>query len=277
MSEIVPRIDPATIAALIEANINAYLLSFARLPGAVLHEEMRSVWVDSGVDDATFNSVVLARFSPYTVDAGIAEVLDHFRRRGLPVTWHIGPSTQPPDLDRSLLAHGFTHSEDEPGMAVELDQMRDEAAPPPELTIETVRNEAGLAAWVDIWLFPVHAEVRRLYFEVLRQRGLDEALPWQYYIGRSAGRPVAISQFFSAEGAAAVQYVVTLPELRRQGIGMAMTLRVLHEARARGYRVAVLTASPDGIGAYRRIGFREYCWFHRYEWSPGQEAAPDAG
>jgi len=64
--------------------------------------------------------------------------------------------------------------------------------------------------------------------------------------------------------------VVTLPEVRRRGIGAAMTLRVLHEARAIGYRVAVLTASPDGIGVYRRIGFREYCLFRRYEWGPDQ-------
>lgn len=60
-----------------------------------------------------------------------------------------------------------------------------------------------------------------------------------------------------------MHYVVTLPEVRRRGIGASMTLRVLREARAMGYRVAVLTTSPDGIGIYRRIGFRAYCWFRR--------------
>lgn len=47
-----------------------------------------------------------------------------------------------------------------------------------------------------------------------------------------------------------------------------MTLRVLRDARALGYRVAVLTASPSGIGVYRSLGFREYCLFSRYEWEP---------
>lgn len=62
-------------------------------------------------------------------------------------------------------------------------------------------------------------EIRRLYYEVLRLRGFGEALPWRYYSGRVAGRPVAISQLFMAASVAAVHYVVTLPELRRRGIG----------------------------------------------------------
>jgi hypothetical protein len=42
----------------------------------------------------------------------------------------------------------------------------------------------------------------------------------------------------------------------------------LREARDRGYRVAILTSSPDGFNAYRRIGFRTYCTVSRYRWRP---------
>ncbi|HEX4207488.1 MAG TPA: GNAT family N-acetyltransferase, partial [Ktedonobacteraceae bacterium] len=58
--------------------------------------------------------------------------------------------------------------------------------------------------------------------------------------------------------------VVTLPQARRQGIGAAMTLVVLREARAQEYRISVLTASPMGINIYRRIGFQEYGTFSVY-------------
>ncbi len=268
MPAIVSNIDPSTIGAVIEANINAYLLSFALLPGAVLHHDPQSVWLDSGIASATFNSVVFSQFSRDDVDSGIESVLSHFRRRSLPVTWHIGPSTQPSDLGRFLLAHGMTHSEDEPGMAVELDRVWDGFDVPAGLMVEPVRDEDGLADWVSVWLFPVSDDVRRLYFDVLRQRGFGDHLPWRYYVGRLGGKPVATSELFVGEGVAAVHYVITLPELRRRGIGTAMTLHVLHEARAMGYRVGVLTASPDGIGIYRQLGFREYCWFRRYEWGP---------
>jgi len=94
-------------------------------------------------------------------------MMEEFRRRRLPLLWQIGPSSQPPDLRQRLLAHGFTHEEDEPAMALDL---------------------------------------------------------------------------------------------------LAMTLAALREARHVGYRLAILTASPDGVGIYRRIGFREYCTISRYRW-----------
>jgi GNAT superfamily N-acetyltransferase len=266
--EIIHAVDETAIAATIEANINDYLLSFARLPGAFLHADSESVWIDSGVPDATFNSIVHARFSRPDIDARIDAVLSHFRHRAQPVTWHIGPTSEPPDLAQVLLAHGMTHSEDEPGMAIEIERMRDDVGAPPGLAIEPVCDERGLRAWVDVWLFPVPDDVRQSIHTVLQQRGLGADLSWRYYIGRLDGKPVAISELFVGHGVAAVHYVVTLPEVRRRGIGTAMTLHVLREARARGYGVAVLTASPEGISVYRRIGFREYCWFRRYEWHP---------
>ncbi len=209
--------------------------------------------------------MVYADLSPDTVDRQIEAVLSHFGRHGRPFTWHNGPTTRPADLDRFLLAHGMTHSENEPGMAVDLDRMRDDFAFPPELTIEEVTDDSGLEAWVGVWLFGAPHDVRRRYLDARRERGLGDDLPWRYYLGRLEGKPAATSELFVDEGVAGVQYVVTLPELRRRGIGTAMTLRVLREARVMGYRVAVLTASPEGIGSYRRIGFREYCWFRRYE------------
>lgn len=268
MPDILQRIEPASIAATIEANINAYLLSFARLPYATFHDDATSTWVDSGVASSTFNSIVRARFATDVAGAHIESVLAHFRQRSQPVTWHIGPTTEPPNLGQALLAHSMTHSEDEPGMAVELAHIPDSLPTPPGLTIHQVRDERGLRDWVDVWLFPVPAESRQLAFDALLGRGLGDELPWRYFVGYLDGNPVATSELFVGAGVAAVHYVVTLRDLRRRGIGSAMTRHVLRAARDQGYRVAVLTASPDGHGTYRRIGFQDYCWFHRYEWHP---------
>jgi ribosomal protein S18 acetylase RimI-like enzyme len=277
MPEPAPGIDPATIAAVIEANINAHLLSFARLPGAVLHDDPRCTWLDAGVASAPLNAVVSARFGPDDVDAGIEAVLGHFRRHARPFTWHVGPSSTPEDLGDSLLAHGLTLGDDEPGMALELDHIGADPAPPPGLTIETVRDERGLEEWVSVWLFPLPDDARRYLLAVLRGRGLDADLPWRFSLGRLNGVPVATSELFVGEGVASVQYVVTLPEVRRRGIGTAMTSQVLRDAHALGYKVAVLTASPDGIGSYRRLGFREFCRVRRYEWEPSEGTTGGSG
>lgn len=269
-SDRLTTIDPATIATVIEANLNAYPLSFGSLPGATVHRDSALAWVDAGVPTTECNAVVLARFEPEHVDAQIESVLDHFRRQSRPFAWHVGPTSQPADLGRSLLAHGLSYNEDEPGMAIEIATMRDEA-PPADLTIATVDDEGGLADWVAVWLFPVDRAAWPFFLDILLKRGLGDHHPWRYYVGYVDGKPVATSLLFVAEGVTAVHYVVTIPEERRRGIGAAMTRHVLREAQALGYHVAVLTASPYGVGIYRRLGFQEYCTFSHYEWEPPSE------
>jgi GNAT superfamily N-acetyltransferase len=241
----------------------------------VLHFDDESTWVDTGRPIGEYNAVVLAQFTSEAVDAQIESVLAHFRRQSRPFTWHVGPTSEPPNLTDRLPAHGLVLDDDEPGMAVELDRVQAPATAPPGLTIETVRDERGLRDWVDVWLFPLPVEVRHELFDPLAARGLGDEFPWRFYVGRLDGRPVAISQLFVGQGVAAVHYVVTIPEARRRGIGAAMTMRVLEEARALGYRVAVLTASPHGIGIYRRLGFNEFCRIRRYVWEPDREMLAD--
>lgn len=272
MSDVVPAIDQATIAGLIEANINDYLLSYARLPGAVLHDDAESAWVEAQVPGATFNSIVRARFQPEQVDRQIEKVLDHFRRRSLPVVWHIGPASEPADLGEALLCHGLTFMEEEPGMALEIEKMDIASAAPAELTIEPVRDEAGLREWIDTWLFRVPAKIRDAQFQARRMLWLEPERPMHCFLGTWNGAPVATSMLYFGHGVAAAHHVVTRPEYRRRGIGSALTVRVLHEALARGYRVGVLTASPEGHGSYHRIGFRPYCSVRRYEWDPANRS-----
>ena len=87
------------------------------------------------------------------------------------------------------------------------------------------------------------------------------------YLGSLEREPVATALLFLGAGVAGGLYGVgTIPEARRQGIGRAMTVVPLLEARAMGYRIGVLHTSPMGEGIYRRLGFREYCKLGRYVW-----------
>ncbi len=167
----------------------------------------------------------------------------------------------------------MAHDEDEPGMAIDINGMREDFTAPSHLQVGTVNDERSLADWVAVWLFPVPDDVQGRQFEALTLRGYADDVPWRYYVGRLGGKPVATSALFVDDGVAAVHHVVTLPEARHRGIGTAMTLHVPREARELGYRVGVLTSSPNGIGIYRQIGFREYCTFRRYGWGPDQGAS----
>ena len=81
-----------------------------------------------------------------------------------------------------------------------------------------------------------------------------------------ANKPVATSLLYLDGGVAGIYNVATLPQVRHLGIGSALTLALLLQARSWGYRIGTLQSSQMGLQLYRRLGFREYCTFQAYFW-----------
>lgn len=70
-------------------------------------------------------------------------------------------------------------------------------------------------------------------------------------------KPVSTATLVVADGVAAVFGVGTLRGHRRQGLGRATTLGVLHEAVRRGCDLAYLNPSDLGRGVYAGLGFTD--------------------
>jgi GNAT superfamily N-acetyltransferase len=254
----------------IEANTAEFLLAMGRAGGGEERDEDHIQWVIGGSPIDYHNCVVRAELLPETADDEIAASLDRMRAHGVPGTWHVGPSMRPADIGERLVRHGFAHAGDEPGMAVDLDALPARVPVPAGLAVTRVRDAEALDTWTRTlgtgfgegereaaWVGAVYARI-----------GLTDDVPWRHYTGLLDGQPVATSSLFLGAGAAGLYFVFTVPAARGQGIGAALSLAPLLEARAMGYEVGVLAASPMGEPVYRRLGFREHCRTGLYEWRP---------
>jgi GNAT superfamily N-acetyltransferase len=153
-------------------------------------------------------------------------------------------------------------------MAADLHTLPNDLAGPDTLAIERVMDARGLDTWTHtLGIGFGEGDIEARWVGAMYQRiGLDGDRPWRHYLGRLEGEPVATASLFLGTGVAGIYFVFTAPQARRRGIGAAITLAALRDARSLGYRIGVLGASQEGYPVYRRLGFQEYCTIGIYEW-----------
>lgn len=259
--------DSSVINA-IEMNIHEAWISFAHGLRANVHDEPDLLWFLSGLPFHLANGIVKARFLSDHLEGTLDKRLRLLTTEQVPMTWLIGPSTRPVDLGSHLEARGWVLEDVAPGMAIELQTLDESLSPPTSLTIERVREEEGLRTWLRIMTIgsEMPEEGLTLLLELVSRHGFKDSPSVHYYLGVLDDKPVATSLLYLGGGVAGIYNVATLPEVRRQGIGSALTVAPLLQARAWDYRIGSLQSTPMGLNLYRRLGFREYCTFQAYFW-----------
>jgi GNAT superfamily N-acetyltransferase len=256
------------LARAVEANNAAFLLSMGRASGGEERDDSVA-WTIGGSPLAYHNAVVRAELTEAEADDAIAASVNTMRARGVPGSWHVGPSMHPSDIGQRLLAHGFADGGLEPGLAVDLDRIA-EVPRPPGLELEWIRDRVGMDAHAGVLAlgFGEGEREARWAAEVFTRIGFADDTPWRHYLGRLDGQPVATASVLAAAGVAGIYFVSTAPAHRRCGIGAWITRAALLAARAPDHRHGVLGSSPLGHPIYLRLGFVEICSIHVYEWHP---------
>ncbi|HLB46216.1 MAG TPA: GNAT family N-acetyltransferase [Anaerolineales bacterium] len=271
MNDVLKDFSTPSLVAAIKANLFEWYDYLGRSPQAERYDSPELKWVLTGISHPFLNNVLRTQWNPDHVDARIEETLAHFKSRNVTrFSWWTEPGTQPANLGERLLAHGLTYSKGGAGMAVDLLALNEDAAFPSGLTVEAVGDEAALEQWVHPAFigfggrdsFGGGDADEKACFDLFAGLGFD--MPLRHYVGWLDGKPVAASQLFLGAGVAGIYWVATVPEARHQGIGGALTLAPLREARAMGYRIGILQASSMGEGVYRGLGFQEYCRVSNY-------------
>ncbi|MFD7156014.1 GNAT family N-acetyltransferase [Kribbella sp. NPDC059898] len=246
----------------IEDNAAELLMAMGAAGGGSQRADDRATWTIGGSPLDYHNAVVRASDTDV-----VAESLAELTKHDVPGTWHVGPSMR---IDRTALtAAGFTPAGAEPGMAVriaELEAPRDV----PGLTITRVVDDEALGVW-EATLgqgFGEGEREARWVASTYRKLGYDD--PWRHYLAWLDGAPVGTATVFLGAGVAGLYFVMTVPALRRRGIGAALTYGVLREA---GPEYAVLGSSAAGRPVYESLGFREYCTIDFYEWTGSSTSA----
>jgi hypothetical protein len=191
-------------------------------------------------------------------DRVISAQIRRFADIGRPWEWKHYSYDQPADLDRRLLAAGFTAEPPETLMVAEIADLNLEIAPPPGVRIESIHDEAGIRnlMGVSTAVFGEGHEARGLV--LLRRLGADPptaaaAVAW------AGGSPIAAGrvEFYFGTDFAGLWGGGTLAAWRRRGVFRSLVAHRAALAAANGFRYLQVDASPDSRPVLQRLGFFE--------------------
>jgi ribosomal protein S18 acetylase RimI-like enzyme len=242
-----------------DANFALHATWFHRLFPGMSVRGHGVVVASSGLPCDTFNVACHARLGDdASARRTVRGVIDFFFRDALPFSWWLSPADLPSSLGELLECEGLSREESEVAMALDLTKLEAQMDTPLRIVRATdgehLRDFARVVAanWT-----PPDQHVLEFYARVA-PAALDPASPIRLFIGYAGREAVATSELTLTERTAGIYGVATLQAHRGRGYGTAMTLASLLEAREAGREIAVLQASADGLGVYRRLGFRPY-------------------
>lgn len=273
LPQILKNATDSEIKDAIEYNWYEFIKSWSELGIEGFEHEESELFYEfkSGIPYFRLNGVLDTHFPPEVVEKSVKKVATAFKERKLPFIWIIGPSSNPVNLKEYLLKNDLTYIVKPPGMAFDLNLLPDKVNYIPDVEIIPVHNQETTETYLDVGLTGLEWDRETTYNFLL-----DVATRFSYgnnphhsaFIAYYKGKPVAISRVFYGAGVAGVYRVTTLEEARHKGIGTAISLAPLYEAKELGYEIATLVSTDMGFNVYKRIGFSTYCEFEIYGWSP---------
>jgi GNAT superfamily N-acetyltransferase len=255
--------SPNFVIPAIEESLREYWSNYGRAPGSELEDSQGLLRVYTGIPFSFLNGVSSYQLSPDRTDEAIEETIHFFQTRQATWEWMVGPQPSPQSLPESLVKHGFEVGGDSPGMAARLDAIDLKLPMPDHLEIIPVEDADTLRTWAVTVLDGF--ELPDLYPGFVNLECSLGCQPYyRRYLAILRGQPVAASSLYLGKHVAGIYCVATVPSARKLGIGAAVTLRALQEARSEGYHIAVLQASQMGRGVYLKLGFQEFSTLYGY-------------
>jgi ribosomal protein S18 acetylase RimI-like enzyme len=254
----IDAVTESRATSLLEHNLWSMWSQFGRAPGCRLIESATVTRFETPIGRRPYNTVLRftvdrERDGEQQVDAVLAE----YRRRGVPVTWIVHPSTRPTGLAALLAARGLRDAEPIDGMIARLDRVDTRCTTPLDVTIEPVDGD-NLDMFVDLVCvrYGLDTEGRAAVTAMARAAGIgEEGSATQSWIARRGDTALAKATIHADGDCVGLYGVATRPDARGRGLARAVTAAALDAARTAGQQLGVLHSTPMAVGLYRSIGF----------------------
>lgn len=253
------------VVRMCEENYIDYWRCVGTSPNAEFSEEGGITHCITRQPQEIFNVVLKCNLHLETIDSRIDDAIRYYRSLRIPMVWHTGASSEPRDIGRYLEARGFPHDYDGTAMAVDLESMDEDLGPAEGASVKTVASDVESKHWAEClassWESPseiIPWMLSNACFNLSFESRAGRSLPRKMYLGLFEGRPVSASMLVWSDFVAGLQAVGTVRAASGRGAGTSVVRAALADARAMGFRFAVVLSTVEGVGFYKRLGFKVF-------------------
>ncbi len=222
-------------------------------------------YVDSGLSCDTFNIIHIHNAGDL-INQEIGHAIDHFKSRNLDYCIWVNSENLSGEVNHSLKLNSVTKQNEEAGMVLQLDNYQLNMSEQ-HSNIKIVDDDLSLKKYAQViaenWT-PADQNVIE-YFKQTAKHYLDQRNKIILLVYYHEGSPVSTVEMFPSDDETMGLYgFATLSTHRGLGIGTSLMTFTLNRVKQLGYKQAILQASEDGIGIYRKFGFKELTTYFEY-------------
>lgn len=222
-------------------------------------------FVDSGLSCDTFNIIHITDGTILT-GQDFFEAVNHFRNRQFSFCIWVNDENLTPAVKEFFIKGNLVQQNTEPGMVLDLTKY-DPVQEPNTHNIVIADSIPAIKDFAEVvasnWT-PPDDNVRK-YFSNTAGNYLSLSDKISLVIYYDGDKPVSVIEMFGTGGETIGLYsLATLADYRGKGIGSTLLKFALKKAKESGYKKAILQASEDGIGIYKKYGFAAETLFYEF-------------
>jgi hypothetical protein len=217
----------------------------------------------SGIDSPFLNLVIDTQFKQNDLSEIIDSIVDFYKPYQVPWAWLVTPLSHPSDLKLKLTEHGFTLLEEVPCMyrdlTLPLTLIENKA-----LHFEEIKIDKHLTEWIEPIREGFPGEDGGEKYRLLNEKIGKQTNSLKQFILRHEGKVASSGTLFLAKDCVMIHNLATKTAALKQGLGSALTIYMMQEAKHLGFKDCYLESSEEGFGLYKKLGFKTHCYNQYY-------------
>lgn len=222
-------------------------------------------YVDSSLSCDTFN-IIHIRNGFNVTNHELTLSINHFKKRNLDYCIWVNKENYTGKLQAYIAELSLARKNEEIGMSLDLTKYKPiESDKHQNITkVDSTQNLRDYSTVIAANWNPPDNNIMT-YYELTSKQYLDEGNGVILLIYYEDAIPKATVELFASDKKTIGIYgLATLEDARGKGIGSALMTMALNKAKELNYQQAVLQASSDGIGIYKKLGFEVQTEYYEY-------------